>query len=170
MQTRDGSSADLVDRLAPSGPPAGFSKGINDSLIAASSLAHLKAAGILGFALTLTGLLLSDRPSDAAAWYCHFAGIALLVVSAACGALVIFPREAVRPGGKVFWGDIATHGTADAYVASLASLSASDAEAEYAATNFHFSRVLAAKFGWVRWSVACLMAGCLLAVIARFFA
>ena len=168
METRQ-PTAEYLD-IKPAGPPAGFSKGVNDSLISMSSLAHFKAAGILGFALTLTGLLLADHITDPAAWYCHMAGILLLVLSAGCSALVILPAQSVRSGGRIFWADIVTHASAESYVESLRALGPASADAEYAATNYHLSQVLVGKFKLVRWSVASLMAGCMLAALARIFA
>src|SRR5437762_1805441 len=121
---------------AHKGPPAGFSRGVNDALITASTLVHFKAAGLLGFALTLAGLLLSRSPAGETASRLHLCGIAGLVISALFSGAAIFPLKNTRRRGVLFWGDIATHESVTSYAESLALLDADGVEKEYAATNF----------------------------------
>lgn len=150
------------------GPPPGFSKGVNDSLVANASLVHLKAAALLGFALTLSGIVVSGRTGGGAAAALHFAGVTLLFAAAATAGAVIYPVKYTRRGGVIFWGDIAGHGSASAYAESLAKLGGlEDAEREYAFTNYRFSQVLDSKYGLIRWSVGLLLAGACLAGAGR---
>lgn len=149
------------------GPPPGFSKGVNDSLIIASNLLHLKASALLGFALTLAGIVVSHAPAGAPARAFHFAGVLLLAAAACFAGAVIYPIKHSRRGGQLFWGDIITHHDPKTYADSLAGLDAAAADREYAYTNFRLSEVLAAKYGLVRWAVLMLLVGAALAAAGR---
>lgn len=152
------------------GPPPGFNKAVNDSLIPAATLVHLKAAALLGVALTLTGLVVGrGRPEGSFTRALHAAGVVMLGAAASAAGYAMYPRKKVRRGGLIFWGDIVTHRSAAAYAEATSALTAPGLEAEYAQTNYHLSRVLNAKFGLIRWSVALLLLGSFLAVGAHFF-
>jgi hypothetical protein len=151
------------------GPAAGFSKGVNDALVAASTLVHFKAAGLLGFALTLSGLVISHRPAGGAAAAFHLGGVLALISSACFAGAVIFPLKNTRKGGFIFWGDIVMHDSATAYARELEKLgSQEDVEREYSYTNYRLSGVLDAKYGLIRWAISLLLAGAVLAGVARF--
>jgi hypothetical protein len=150
------------------GPVAGFSKGVNDSLIAASTLVHFKATGLLGFALTLSGIVLSRPPEGAVAQGFHFAGVFLLVASACFAGAAIYPMKNTRRRGVLFWGDIVTHPSAEAYAKDLEKMaSAEDVEREYAFTNYRLSLVLEGKYGLIRWALCLLLLGAAVAGMGR---
>lgn len=149
--------------MTTKGPPAGFSRGINDALIIASNLMHLKAGALLGFALTLFGFVLSQRIEG----FFHYCGLALLFASACASGAVIYPKKSVRRKGFIFWGDIATYGSAPAYVESLERLEAAGVDQEYAYTNHRLSSLLDAKYGLLRWAVGLLLCGAALSAAAR---
>jgi hypothetical protein len=146
--------------------PPGFSRGINDALIVASNLMHLKAGALLGFALTLFGFVLSQK-SENGAGILHYCGLALLFASACASGAVIYPKKSVRRRGFIFWGDIATYGSAPAYVQSLEGLDASGVDQEYAYTNHRLSTLLDAKYGLLRWAVGLLLAGAGVSALSR---
>lgn len=146
----------------------GFSKGVNDTLVAAASLVHFKAAALLGFALTLAGIVITRRPSGDIAMAFHFAGILLLIASACVSGAVIYPRKSTRRGGLLFWGDIVTHASAPAYADAIEKLKGSDdVEREYAFTNYRLSGVVAGKYDLIRWAVCLLLLGSALAGVGR---
>lgn len=150
------------------GPPPGFSKGVNDALINASTLVHLKAAGLLGLGLTLSGLLLGREPAGEP-WAVNAAGL-LALASAVCAGAAVFPLKKVRRGGAVFWGDIAAHGSASDYGETLGGLDPAAIEREYAATNYNLSVVLQFKYSLIRWAVCLLVLGACLAGLIRIAA
>jgi len=149
------------------GPPPGFSKGVNDALIIASNLLHLKASALLGFALTAGGIVVANAPHAGLASWFHFAGVLLLACAACCAGAVIYPVKHSRRGGQLFWGDIVTHHDPKTYAESLTGLDADAVDREYAYTNFRLSQVLTAKYGLVRWAVILLLAGAALAALGR---
>jgi hypothetical protein len=150
------------------GPPAGFSRGVNDGLIAASTLVHFKAAGLLGFALTLAGIVVSHHPVGQLAANLHLAGLLLLIAAACCAGAVIYPKKNTRKGGLIFWGDIVTHASPGKYSESLERLvNPEDADREYAFTNYRLSQVLDTKYSIIRWAVCLLLLGSALAGASR---
>lgn len=147
---------------------SGFSRGVNDGLVAAATLVHFKAAALLGFALTLSGLVVSHRPSGQAAGVFHLAGVVLLIASAGCAGAVIYPKKSTRRGGLIFWGDIVTHASAAAYAEELERLRAQeDREREYVFTNYRLSGVLSAKYDLIRWALCLLLLGAVLTGVGR---
>jgi hypothetical protein len=150
--------------LSVKGLLPGFSKGVNDALVPAATLVHFKASGLLGFALTLAGLVLAHKPHGGPASALHYAGVLTLIAAASVAGAVIFPKKSSRKGGLIFWGDIAGHASSSDYLQSLQRLeSAEDAEREYAFTNHRFAQVLDSKYGLIRWAVCLLLAGAALA-------
>lgn len=146
--------------MTAKGPVPGFSKGVNDALVAASTLVHFKAAGLLGFALTLSGIVISHRPESGAALVLHYIGVAQLAVAAGFAGVVIYPAKHTRRGGDIFWGDIVLHASAPAYAAGLEKLAApEDVDREYAFTNYRLSGVLNVKYGFIRWAICLLLLG-----------
>lgn len=149
-------------------PAAGFSKGVNDALVTASTLVHFKAAGLLGFALTLSGIVVNHKPAAGLAAALHLAGVLVLVGSALFAGAVIYPMKKTRRGGLIFWGDICTHHSAPAYADELGKLETQqDVDREYAFTNYRLSRVLNAKYGLIRWAVSMLLLGAALSGFSR---
>lgn len=150
------------------GPVAGFGRGVNDALVTASTLVHFKAAGLLGFALTVSGIVISHRPAGGAAGVLHFAGVLALVAAACFAGSVIYPMKNTRKGGLIFWGDIVLHGSPKEYAQALERLGTpEDVDREYAFTNYRLSGVLESKYGLIRWAVCLLLLGAALAGAAR---
>jgi hypothetical protein len=148
------------------GPVPGFSKGVNDSLVAAASLAHFKTTGLLGFSLTLAGILISRRPPSGAALILHYSSVILLILSSAFAGVVIYPVKETRRGGHIFWGDIILYDSAASYAQAVEKLGApEDAEREYAFTNYRLSRILDVKYGFIRWAICLLLLGSVLASV-----
>ena len=153
------------------GPVPGFSKGVNDNLVAAASLVHFKSAALLGFALTLSGVVITHRPAGDVAMGFHFAGVLFLIASACVSGAVIYPKRSTRRGGVIFWGDIVTHPSAPAYAEAVDRVATpEDVEREYAFTNYRLSEVIEGKYDLVRWAVCLLLLGSALAGIGRILA
>jgi len=152
------------------GPVPGFSKDVNDALLAASTLVHFKATGLLGFAITLAGIIITNQPTGGIALTLHFVCILLLVASACSAGAAIYPVKHTRRGGNIFWGDIVLHKSAAEYTKSLEPLlSPEDVDREYAFMNYRLSQVLDTKYSFIRWAICLLMAGCALAGASRIF-
>src|ERR1039458_4892812 len=108
-----------------------LSRGVNEALVTAATLVHFKAAALLGFALTISGLVVTHRLSGVVSGAFQFAGVVMMIAAACFAGAVIYPMKSVRRGGLIFWGDIATHASASAYADAIDQVGAEDLEREY---------------------------------------
>ena len=143
------------------GPP-GFGKGVNDYLNHHVTLADAKAGAILAGSLALGGGLLNHVPASDP--YRLFAvSLALLAISAAVCAFVVFPRLPSGGRGLIFWEDIRSRTTPESYAAEVARLEPGAVESEYALQNWYVSQVLHDKHRFIRWAIRAFVVGVILA-------
>ena len=72
--------------------------------------------------------------------------------------------------GVIFWEDIRTYPTVEAYQNKLRSMDDQDVEDSYAYQNFYVSRVLHRKHFYIRWAMVVTMLGVLMAVVGLLVA
>ena len=145
--------------------PAGFSKAVNSYLNDYVKLADSKAGAIVGLNTLILGLVMAWGDNDRGDVRIHLATIAFFVVGAALVAFVIFPRMPRGSSGVVFWEDIRTYPSVEAYQNRLRSMDDQEVEDSYAYQNYYVSRVLHQKHLYIRWAMLVTILGVLMAVV-----
>lgn len=135
------------------GPPQGFGKNVNDYLNHYVNVADAKAGAVLGAALTIAGLLLVNLPQAGLPLVFLWGAVVFFVLSVAASVAVVYPRTPSAGGGLLFWEDILSQGKLCDYYQELKKTDADRLEIEYAAQNWHVSRVLRSKYRWTRVSM-----------------
>lgn len=139
-------------------PPPGFGKETNAYLNHYVNVADAKAAGLLTADLTLSGYLIANVPS---AWWpqiFHWSALGLLIVSGIMALHTLYPRTPKIGSSLIFWEDIRTRSTVDAYLLDIGQTDEAEVERQYGAQNYIVSGVLSTKYGSVRWGMRALMA------------
>ena len=149
-----------------SGPPHGFGKGVNDYLNHYINVADAKAGATVAADLTLATLLLSNLPTGGWRLCLGWLAIALFVVSAILGGLVVFPRRPSGRNGVIFWEDIFTRQSASDYLNDLKPLDANAVEEAYATQNWYVSQVLHSKYSLMQFCIGFFIAGIVPAAIS----
>ncbi len=145
--------------------PPGFSKAINGYLTDYVKLADSKAGAIVGLNTLILGLVMAWGENDQGDILIHLFTIAFFVVGAGLAAFVIFPRMPRGGSGVIFWEDIRTYPTVEAYQNKLRSMDDQDVEDSYAYQNFYVSRVLHQKHFYIRWAMIVTVLGVVMAVV-----
>lgn len=137
-----------------------LAKGVNDTLNAYISITDSKAVAFLGGATAAASFFLSRLPESTALIICYAVSAAGYVAGAANAASVIFPRIPPCGGGVIFWGDIASRESADAYAAEFErKCHDGGLLADYAWLNFCTSKILRCKIRRLRQAmILCLTA------------
>ncbi len=145
--------------------PPGFSKEINGYLNSYVNMADSKAGAIVGLNTLILGLVMAWGENDRGDIRIHLFTVAFFVVGAALAAFVIFPRMPRGGSGVIFWEDIRTYPTVEAYQNKLRSMDDQDVEDSYAYQNFYVSRVLHQKHFYIRWAMIVTVLGVVMAVV-----
>lgn len=155
-RVRDESGPFLLEVSDPSGRKQmnerghdGLGKGINDYLNHYVLVADGKAAALAASSLVLMGLALGSDASQAEPVLLLF-GTILAGLSAVLAGSVLYPRTPHSGNGHIFWADIRTFESAEAYWKSLRQLNDDAVGREYARQNFFVSAVLLKKNAMVR--------------------
>lgn len=138
----------------------------------ASALQHVvmadRKAGILFTLLSAALLFLFTRVPDLA-WppsapaLLWLMTVVLLILAAALAFRVVLPR--MRGGGRpnvVFWGAVARHDTADAFLTTMCHRSAPELGRDKAVHCYELSRICAEKFRLLRFALVIAAVGLLL--------
>jgi hypothetical protein len=138
----------------------GVGKGINDYLNHYVLVADGKAAAIAAGSLVLVGLSLSSEAKDAEPLL-RLLGALLAGLSTVLAGAVLYPRTPHSGNGHIFWADIRSFDSAEAYWQSLRELDQNALGREYARQNFFISHVLLEKNAMIRRAIIVLGAACL---------
>ncbi len=138
-------------------PPPGFGHSINEYLNHYITVADAKAAGVITVDLALAGYLLSKVPTITWPLIFHWIALSLLLVSGLVAIHTLIPRTPKVGSSLIFWEDIRTRTTMDAYLQELAHVDEAEVERQYAAQNYFVSDVLSKKYVLVRRSMRTLV-------------
>jgi len=144
---------------------SGLGKGINDYLNHYVLVADGKAAALAAGSLVLVGLALGSEAKDAEPIF-RLLGTVLASLSAVLAGSVLFPRTPHSGNGHIFWADIRSFDSADAYWKSLRELDDEAVGREYARQNYFVSQVLLRKNAMVRRTIIVLSLACISLSIA----
>lgn len=146
------------------GPPAGFGKGVNDYLNYYVTVADAKSIALMGVNITLSGLLVSNRPTALLPLALIWAAAICFVISALISAYELYPRLPTEGKGTIFWEDILTRATASAYQTDIRQLNEHQVEYEYALQNYFVSKVLRKKYQSIRRCIILFVIGIAIAL------
>ena len=121
---------------------------------------------MLGADLTIAGLLLVNLPQTGLPLVLLWGAVILFGLSVAASVAVVYPRTPSAGDGLLFWEDILSRGKLCDYCEELKEADAERLETEYAAQNWHVSRVLKSKYRWTRVSMLLFLVGVLLSAIS----
>lgn len=138
-------------------PPVGFGFQVNEYLNHFVAVADAKAAGVLTVDLALAGYLVAKQPVGMWPGIFHWMALCLLMGSGAMAIYTLYPRTPKIGSSVIFWEDISTRRSADAYLHDLVSANEAEIERQYAFQNYLVSGVLSKKYGWVRWGMSSLI-------------
>ncbi|HEV8578564.1 MAG TPA: Pycsar system effector family protein [Thermoanaerobaculia bacterium] len=161
------SNSQRLTEVGAANPPLeGVGKDINEYLAHFVTVADAKAGAFLGASLALATILIGDigkhMPWAVGYWIALFS----VAVSITSAAVALFPRLPSSGISLLFWEDIRSRPSADAYEQEVLSLTSDQLEREYANQNYHVSRVLHRKHWYVRCSIVFFLMGALVAALA----
>jgi hypothetical protein len=111
--------------------------------------------------LVLIGFVVAPEAASQAPTIRWVGGL-FAAVSAVLAGTVVYPRTPHSGSGHLFWGDIQSFKSANAYWKSLSTLSSEDIGVEYARQNFNVSGILNQKIRSLQRAMWSLLAACAL--------
>ncbi|MFZ0547430.1 MAG: Pycsar system effector family protein [Candidatus Promineifilaceae bacterium] len=134
--------------------PAGFNKGVSDYFNHFVMVADAKAGACLAADLAIVVAVVSfEYSSPLTRLLLVLALISFGLSGIACGA-VIFPRLPRGSNGVIFWEDIRSFPSLEAYFEKLSTLTEETITKGYAEQNYLVSNVLHKKHYWLQRGIA----------------